>query len=132
MSVKENKIIVRRFLEAFNEQDLEVLYELSAPEQHKHVHEQLIGGYKRFPGHHAEITDMVAEGDQVWVRASTSGGYGGGWMEIPASDIKWTNSGIFIFRLSGGKIVDDDMVFPTLGHLRQLGAKLVPPEGDGG
>ena len=49
-------------------------------------------------------------------------------MGIPASDIQWTNTGVYFYRLAGGKIVEDDMVFKVLGHLRQLGAKIVPPE----
>ena len=132
MSAEENKEIIRRSFAAFNAQDLDVLDELAAPEFQQQARETLAQTYTLFPGHHAEITDMVAEGDQVWVRATTSGGYAGGWMDIPPTDTQWTNSGIFIYRLSGGKVVEQEMVFPVLGHLKQLGAKLVPPEADEG
>ena len=66
----------------------------------------LAWGQRTFPGHHVEITVLVAEGDKVWVRLATSGGYAGGWLDIPASDAQWTNTGVYFFRLSGGKIAE--------------------------
>ena len=128
MSIQENKEIVRRHLEAFNAQDLEALDELTAPEYQQRMHDLLAWGQRTYPGHHAEITDMVAEGDKVWVRLTTSGGYAGGWLGIPASDAQWTNSGVFFFRLSGGKIAEAKGLFDGLNHIRQLSAKVVPIE----
>jgi predicted ester cyclase len=128
MSVQENKEIVRRFLEAFNAHDLEALDELTASEYQQRVHNGLARGQSTYPGHHVEITDMVAEGDKVWVRLATSGGYAGGWLDIPASDAQWTNTGVYFYRLSGGKIAEGEGLFDVLNHIRQLGAKVVPIE----
>ena len=128
MDTEENKAIVRRVVAAWNDQTLDGLEEYVAPDVLQRWKEQFAWGLSTFPGHRVEITDMVAEGDKVWVRAATSGGYGGGWMGIPASAVQWTNTGVYFYRLAGGKIVEDDMLFNVLGHLRQLGAKIVPAE----
>ena len=53
-------------------------------------------------------------------------------MGIPASDVQWTNTGVYFYRLAEGKIVEDEMLFNVLGHLRQLGVTIVPPEPDEG
>jgi C-1 hydroxylase len=133
MSVQENKEIVRRFVSEVNEQNLDALDQLVAPDLLQEWRGRFAWSFNMFPGHRAEITDMVAEGDKVWVRLSTSGGYAGGWMGIPASDVRWTNTGVYFYRLKGGKIVEGEGFFNVLGHLQQLGAKIVPPErGRGG
>ena len=128
MSIQENKEIVRRCIAAFNAQDLEALDEVIAPAYQPQVHEQLAGGNHMFPGHHIEITDMLAEGDQVWVRLATSGGYAGGWLELPASDVQWTNIGVYFYRLVDGKIVEGQGLFDAINHIRQLGGKVAPVE----
>ena len=128
MSAQENKEIVRRCIAAFNAKDLEALDEVVASAYQEAMHNQLAGGYRMFPGHHIEITDMLAEGDQVWVRLATSGRYAGGWLDIPASDVQWTNTGIYFYRLAGGKIVEGQGLFDVMNHIRQLGGKIVPVE----
>ena len=95
MSAQENKEIVRRCVAAFNAQDLEALAEVIAPEYQAEVYRQVAWGQSTFPGHHIEITDVVAEGDQVWARLATSGGYAGGFLDIPASDVQWTKPASF-------------------------------------
>jgi predicted ester cyclase len=128
MSIQENKEIVRRCIAAFNAQDLETLNELSIPDIRPQTRRQLDAAQNTFPGHHVEITDMVAEEDKVWVRVATSGGYGGGWLDIPAKDVQWTNTGILFYRLADGKVVEQQGLFDVLNHIRQLGAKVVPVE----
>jgi len=131
MSVKENKAIVRRVTEAANKLSLEGLDEIAAPEILEQWEKSLAWAQKTFPGHRIQITDMVAEGDKVWVRVATSGGYTGGWMGIPATDTQWSNTGVGFYRLSGGKIVEYEAMYNRLGHLQQLGAKVVPSEPGG-
>jgi len=128
MSTQENKEIIRRCIAAFNAQDLQALDEVIAPSYQQEVHDQLAWGQRMFPGHRGEIIDMLAEGDQVWIRMATSGGYDGGWMDIPASDVQWTNTGVYFYRLVGGKIVEGQGLFDVMNHIRQLGGKVVPVE----
>jgi len=125
MSTQENKEIVQRYIAAYNEQDLEVLDELTAPEYQQQTHQGLAWVYRTFPGHHMEITDAVAEEDKVWVRLATSGGYAGGWLGVPATDVQWTNTGVYFIRLAGGKIVEIHSLFDVRNLLGQLGAKVV-------
>lgn len=128
MSVEENKAIVRRVIAAADQLTLEGLDECATPELLDQWGKGIEWTKKTYPGHRMSITDMVAEGDKVWVRVATSGGYGGGWMGIPASDAQWTNTGVGFYRLAGGKVVEYSAMFDVLGHLRQLGAKVVPAE----
>ena len=80
-----------------------------------------------FGDHRVEITDMVAEGDRVWVRADTSGGHTSEWLGIPPTGKRWSNPGAFFYRLAGGRIAEEQWVFDALSHVRQLGATLTPP-----
>ena len=103
MSVEENKEIVRRVIEAADKLTLEGLDEIVVPEILENWEKGIAWSRKTFPGHRMRITDMVAEGDKVWVRVATSGGYAVGWMDIPATDTQWNNTGVQFYRLSGGR-----------------------------
>jgi C-1 hydroxylase len=131
MSVEENKAIVRRVIETVDKLSLEGLDAVVAPEILQQWEKGIAWSRETFPGHRIQITDMVAEGDKVWVRVATSGGYAGGWMDIPATDKQWSNTGVGFYRFSGGKIVEYEQMFNRLGHLQQLGAKVVPSEPGG-
>jgi predicted ester cyclase len=128
MSIEENTAIVRRAYEALNEQDLDSLDDLFAPD--------LVDGAKRatawlndtFTGHKVSITDMIAEGDKVWVRIATSGTHSGEWQGIPATGKEIAGTGARFFRLSEGKIVKVEALHDRLGQLLQLGATIAPPE----
>ncbi len=134
MSIEENKAIVRRFFEAFNTSahgggDDGGIEQIASPEVVRQFKEQMIPSSLRFfgPTHHAEITDMIAEGDKVWVRLATSGDHVGEWMGIPPSHRRWTNTGVEFCRLENGKVVELQGLFDVLNHIRQLGATITPP-----
>ena len=131
MSIEQNKAIVRRFIAAINEQDLDALDTVAAPELAQRWKEAIPQAYGHFAGHYAEITDLIAEGDKVVARLATSGRHAGEWMEIPATGKQWTNHGVFFCRLSDGKIVEQEGLFDNVNLLHQLGAKIVPPEQGG-
>jgi ketosteroid isomerase-like protein len=126
MSVEENKAIVRQAFETAERGTLEGLDEIVAPDLLEQWEQGIAWTLKTFPGHRQRITDMVAEGDHVWARVATSGGYAGGWMGIPATEGQWDNTGVWFLQLFEGKIVKAESLFNVLGHLRQLGAKVVP------
>jgi hypothetical protein len=53
-------------------------------------------------------------------------------MDIPATEGQWNNACVAFLRLSEGKIVSFELMCDLLGHLRQLGARIVPPgQGEG-
>jgi predicted ester cyclase len=126
MSVEENKAIVRQFIEAADRHSTEGVDQIMSPDVLKQFEERAAWVPRMFPGHRIRIADMVAEGDQVWIRLATSGGYAGGWMDIPATDGQWNNTCVAFIQLSEGKVVKFGLLCDLLGHLRQLGAKVVP------
>jgi len=80
-----------------------------------------------FSEHHIRITDLVAEGDQVAIRVETRGVHSKEWEGVPPTGKRWTNRGMSLARLEGGKIVQLELLFDELGHLKQLGATISPP-----
>jgi len=83
-----------------------------------------------FPDLDRKVDDLVAEGDRVVVRWSATGTQTGSFMGIPPSGKVATNSGITIFRIAGGRIVEEWTESDTLGLLQQVGA-LPGPGGPG-
>lgn len=128
MSIEENKAIVRRIVEAADEHDIDALEELVSPDLMPRLRQSLEWAYVTYAGHRMSITDIVAEGDKVWVRLATSGGHSGEWRGIPPTGRQWTNTGVAFYRLSEGKVVEGDWLFDYLDHLEQLGATITPPE----
>ena len=127
MFTDENKAIVRRLTDAFNEQDLDALDELMPPDLAQEWKEAIPGIYQIFAGHHVDITDLIAEGDKVVARVATRGAHSGEFEGIAATGKHWTNVGVFFIRFENGKIVELDTMFDVLGHLKQLGATITPP-----
>ncbi len=134
MSTEENKAIVRRMIEVVNGlaqggRDDGALDHLVSPEVARELREQTLPWSLRTmgPTHKAEIADMIADGDKVWVRVTTSGDHIGEWMGIPPSHRKWTNTGVEFCRLENGKVVELQGLFDVLNHITQLGATLTPP-----
>ncbi len=77
MSLEENKAIVRRFVEAYNTGNLDLLDDLLAPDYVNHTlqirgletlkqFETMI--FNTFPDWNEAIEDIIAEGDKVCVR----------------------------------------------------------------
>jgi steroid delta-isomerase-like uncharacterized protein len=83
-----------------------------------------------FPDLDRKVDDLVAEGDRVVARWSATGTQTGPFMGMPPSGKVATNSGITIFRISGGRIVEEWSESDMLGLLQQVGA--LPSPGDQG
>jgi len=136
MSAKENKALVRRFVEESNKGKaaaMAVLDELWAPDivYHGGGGEEIRGlkaykqstsdGYNACPDPHYAIDDMVAEGDKVAVRFTFSGTHKGEFGGIPATNKKLTFWAINIYRVVDGKVVEGWERADTLGIMQQLG-----------
>ena len=135
MTVEENKAIARRFVDALNSATAEGggdptpagLDDLLAPAVAQQVRESVIPNARAAWGwHRIEITDMVAEGDQVWVRLATSGGHTGEYRGLPATGRRWTNRGVSFLRFADGRIVESSGLFDVLNLVTQLGGSLTP------
>lgn len=135
MSAEENKALVRRYVEeVVNQGNLDLLDEIFAPgfveygadtdqvsgvEDSKQFFDMLRSGFPDFQG---TIEDLFAEGDKVVLRFTFRGTHQGEFMGIAPTAKQVTMSGIDIFRIADGKVVElwgqEDM----LGIMQQLGA----------
>ena len=137
MSLEENKAIVCRLIEAENKHNVALLDEFIAPdfvderntpfelrglESYKQFETNVIQG---FPDFQETIEDIIAEGDKVWVYFRFTGTHTGEWnlFGIPLAPtgkkITWT--GVNIWRIVEGKVVERKSVRDILDFLRQLG-----------
>ena len=132
---EENKAVVRRFWEAFNSHNLDGWDEVCAanfmnhdpglPTPHADLPtlKQTIGMLQTaFPDLKASEEDLISGGDRVVVRRTFRGTHMGEFMGVVPSSKEVEFTGIFISRLSGGKIEEQWVVFDALGMLRQIGA----------
>lgn len=138
MSLEENKKIAKRFFdEVCNARKLNVADELFSAD---HTYSDpsipgippgpagqklLISTYQTgLPDAHWQVDEMIAEGDKVVTRWTGSGTHKGvlqGNPPIPPTGKKVKVTGVWIHRISGGKIVETRNVWDMLGMLQQLG-----------
>ena len=137
---EENKALARRILEdlvvALN---LDNLDEYFAEDVIVHVpfldlppgREGLRVLYSSFPGAISDVVltfeDQIAEGDRVVTRWSSEFTHTGDLFGVPATGKRVKQSGIMIYRIRGGKVVEQWAEANMLGLMQQLGA--VPPPG---
>jgi steroid delta-isomerase-like uncharacterized protein len=82
---------------------------------------------KAFPDLTMTIEEQIAEGDKVVTRMSGSGTHRGELLGTAptgkhASGVRC----VFVTRIANGKVVEDTVVYDTLGMLRQLGVVPTP------
>ena len=134
MSIEENKAVVRRFIEAYNNRNLDLFYDLVAPEYVDHQHQQqgredfiklFTLAFQGFPDWYEAIEDIIAEGDKVWVRVKATGTNTGEWnlfgVSLSPTGKKVTLNMVFIWRITKGQLVEGWEVDADLGFLKQLG-----------
>ena len=83
-----------------------------------------------FPDLHFTVEDQIAQGDRVVSRLTMRGTHKGDFQGIPATGKQATVTGIDIFRIVGGKVVERWGNFDDLGMMQQLG--VVPAPGQPG
>jgi steroid delta-isomerase-like uncharacterized protein len=131
---EQNKAIVRRFMDAYNNRELEIFDELVAEDYIDHVFEQQGREYLRqlftmafeaFPDWYEAIEDIIAEGDKVWVLVKATGTHTGEWdlfgAKLPPTGKKTSIMMVFIWRIENGKLAEGWEVDDNLEFLRQLG-----------
>jgi predicted ester cyclase len=140
MTLEENKALVQGFVDrVMNEGDTEAITEFTVPGS------MFAGGLvgqieamkTAFPDLHFTVGDMICEGDQVAVRVMTQGTNSGplvglpafGRLETPAPPTgkSVTSSGLYVFKLSNGRIVSYAAELDQIGMLRQMGWTFTPP-----
>ena len=129
MSLEENKAIVRKMIEEYNKHTLDWFDEFIAPDYFDHTNQvdreglkQLFNmGFKGFPDWHETIEDIIAEGDKVWVRITYTGTHTGEFRGLAPTGKKVKMTGVDIYRIVNGKLVEYWHVSDALGFFKQLG-----------
>jgi predicted ester cyclase len=134
MSAEENKAIVHRFMDAYNNRNLDIFEELVAPDYYDHAFEQkgrenlkklFTMAFEAFPDWYEAIEDIIAEGDKVWVRVKAMGTHKGEWnlfgARLPPTGEKVTLNMVFIWRIANGQLAEGWEVDADLEFLKQLG-----------
>jgi steroid delta-isomerase-like uncharacterized protein len=70
-----------------------------------------------------EVEDVIAEGDRVAIRLTTSATHSGTFMGMPATGNRYSVSEIHIFRIRDGQVSEHWHEFDKLGLLEQLKPK---------
>ena len=135
MSAEENKAVIRRWIEAYNERDLEAEAAVLAPDYVAHVPAapgplEGLEAWRQFSGSFAEafpdlrltVQDIAAEGDTVAARVDFHGTHRGEFQGIPPTDKQVAFSSIEIDRVVDGKVQEHWFELDQLGLMRQLGA----------
>lgn len=141
MSVEENKALVRRYIEDLDKGDMAIMEKYFATNCVYHspggvdlrgfevLREQGIKHFNAFPDFQHTIEDMIAEGDKVVARFTDRGTHKGEYMGITPTGKQVMYTGIMIFQIADGKLVELWGEYDALGLMQQLGA--VPPPGEG-
>jgi steroid delta-isomerase-like uncharacterized protein len=119
MPAEENKAIVRRYVaEVWGKHNLAVVDELFAPEYtdlvaihanttgREGLKRNLIGFLDAFPDARVTVNDLIAEGDRVVWRWTLQGTHLGEFRGIPATGREITWTGMIIWRILEGHIVE--------------------------
>ncbi len=135
MTPEQLKALVRKeFAEVWNQGNLDAVDTLFAPDYlgHDSGSPEPVRGreaLKRFvaeqraalPDLQARIEDLVAEGDRVVVRWTTSGSQRGELLGVPPTGKQIVMTGISILRVAGGQIAEEWTAWDALAVLRTLG-----------
>ena len=142
MSTEENKAMVRRFFEEGpSKGNLSIADELLSSDFVMHIplptspgiagiNEVITTCRAAFEHLNVTIEDMIAEENKVVARFTARGIHKGDFMGLPATGKSITMTGIEIFRIENGKIIELWGEVNLLGLMQQLG--LFPGSGNRG
>lgn len=134
MSAEANKALVRRFIQAYNDRELDIFEELVAEDYVDHIFDQtgrdalkslFTMAFDGFPDWYEAIEDIIAEDDRVWVRVRATGTHTGDWdllgAKLPATGKSVVLNMVFIWRIADGQLAEGWEVDDNLGFLKELG-----------
>jgi steroid delta-isomerase-like uncharacterized protein len=141
MSIEENKAIVRRMTEEFYNQgnvdladhffaDTYLHHDPASPQVRnrddlKQVLRSFLAGC---PDLHITIDELLAEGDTVTKRWTYHATHTGDLSGLAPTGKRITMSGLELFRLDGGKIVECWLGYDNLSLMQQLGVIPTPEQ----
>jgi steroid delta-isomerase-like uncharacterized protein len=101
------------------------LTDIHGPEGAKQFEEML---NEAFPDYQVTVEDQIAEGDKVVTRWTCRGTHQGQFQGMPPTGKQMTMTGITIFRIANGKLIEGWMNPDLLGMLQQLGVAPAPEQ----
>jgi steroid delta-isomerase-like uncharacterized protein len=141
MSAKENKTLVRRFVDEVQSQgNVDAIEEFCSPEFVNHSTPpglppdregiKIVTAMFReaFPDSYFTVEDMLAERDKVATRKTFHGTHRGEFMGTPPTGRQVSTGLIDIVRISEGQVVEHWSMGDNLGMMQQLG--IVPRQGE--
>ncbi len=135
MSAEENKAVLRRWIEAYNERDLETEASLLSPDYVAHVPaapgplegleawRQFTGAFAQaFPDIRLTVEDIFSEGEMVAARVAFRGTHRGEFQGVPPTGKEVAFTSIEVNRVVEGKVEEHWVELDLLGLMQQLGA----------
>jgi steroid delta-isomerase-like uncharacterized protein len=137
VSEEENKAVIRRWIEAYNERDLEAEADVLAPGYVAHVPgapgplglegleawRQFTAPFtEAFPDLRLTVEDIMAEGEMVAARVAFHGTHRGAFQGIPPTGKEVAFSSMEYNRVVEGKVEEHWVELDLLGLMQQLGA----------
>ncbi len=117
---EENKAVARRYLdEMWNKKDESIRDEIAAFGDRR---ASGIALRAAFPDLEMVIDDQITEGDKVLTRYTIHGTHTVEYEGVPPTNKQATWTGMFLYRIQGGKIVERWGNWDKAGVLRQIGA----------
>ena len=141
VSTEQNKAVVLRWFQSFNDRDLAAEEAARSVDFAAHVPgipvplgsegwTSFIAAFLAgFPDFRLVVEDMLAEGDRVAVRWTFRGTHAGEFLGVAPTGKPVSMSAIEVNRVADGRVVEHWVALDQLGLLHQLGA--VPAPGDG-
>ena len=138
---KEKKVLVDKYLEAWNEGNLSLFEELLSPEIVRHtvdIYEDIIGieAFKEhvtlqrttFSGFNVTLDELIIKGDNMVGRWTLTGTNTGPFGELPPTGKKVKFSGVEVSHVVDGKMVEQWVYYNQAAIFTQLGFTITPPE----
>jgi steroid delta-isomerase-like uncharacterized protein len=134
MSADEHKAVINRWVQAWNDHDVDAaigllaeeyvrhdanLPEVVGPQAERHFISAVLAS---FPDLHLQVEQLLADGSMVATRYTGRGTHRGEFLGIPATDRQVTFQMMETYRLADGRLAEQWVVMDTLGLLQQLGA----------
>jgi steroid delta-isomerase-like uncharacterized protein len=138
MSLEKNKEVVRQLHDLWNTGDLSQVPQIfdasfaghwprssRLPERRglDAVRAGIMNTRTAFPDWHEHVEDMIAEGDRVVTRYTSTGTHRGDFWGIPPTGRRITVHEVSIYRIAGGKVAEQWCWIDELDRLHQLGAQ---------
>ncbi len=137
MQREANKRIIQSLYEnALNKRDFKSFDMLISENYTGPGGEKGVEGFKKgvvdfiqaFPDAKWTLTDIIAEGNKVFVKQKVAGRHKGMFQNIPPTGQFISSEGMGLYELKDGKIISHQVLTDQLGFLQQLGviAKAIP------